>query len=57
MSPVTKREWVCPRCDSIKPPKAYHCPDCKLKFDTEYNPIHPSYHMGSHDESPEYVPK
>jgi len=31
--------WHCPRCNSIKPPKALHCPDCKLHFDGNYKPL------------------
>lgn len=49
---IQKKEWKCPQCNSIKPPKGYSCPDCKIKFDTEYKPVeplHPSQHMGDTD--------
>jgi len=37
--PHKKKEWNCPQCNSIYPPKSYACPECNAKFDTNYNLI------------------
>ena len=34
------RQWRCPRCGQSFPPKAYSCPICKARFDTDYNLVY-----------------